>query len=274
MGRKGELALAGRAHEIQDVVVIAQAGLRLVEINLLQGEQAMARLGDLRDMARSWGLSYLVHAPNEGDPRDLRNLGGPFLDRILRLLEGCAEIGAGLLTVHFWMDRRFIPEPVVHQKARILARMVQEGARLGVRVSLENLSEESQDLLPALEESPGLGLTLDVGHGELMCSRNRALEILERFPDRVCHVHLHDNLGGDLVGDDLHLPVGEGRIDFRAFLEALLGSGYKGAATLEVPPEAIRVSRERVQEILEGIHRGRHQGGRHEPKGPQGKAGP
>lgn len=260
MGSIGGLVLAGRAHDLSEVEAVAKAGLKLVEINLLQGQEAMARLGELEKMAQQWGLSYLVHAPNEGDPKDLDRLGGPFLEVILKLLDDCLEIGARLLTVHFWMDRRFIPEDVVRKKAEILARMVREGTSRGIKISLENLSEDGRDLSVALRESPGLGLTLDVGHGELMCSRNRALELLELFPQRVSHVHLHDNLGGDLVGDDLHLPVGEGKIDFKKFLQALLGSGYTGAATLEVPVQGIRVSMERIRGILQGISNGQAEG--------------
>ncbi len=255
-----ELTLAGRAHRVEEVEAVARSGLSLVEINLLQGQEALARLGELKAMAQRWDLGYLVHAPNEGDPNDLKRLGGPFLDDVLKLLGHCVEIKARLLTIHFWMDRRFIPQQVAKEKVRILAQMVREAESREVKVCLENLSEDCQDLSPALKEIPGLGLTLDVGHGELMCSRNRALEILERFPDRVCHVHLHDNLGGNLVGDDLHLPVGEGRIDFRTFLEALLKSGYKGAATLEVPLGAMRVSRERILGILEEIRTGLSRG--------------
>ncbi|MEJ5375955.1 MAG: sugar phosphate isomerase/epimerase family protein [bacterium] len=254
------LILAGRAHNFKELEAVARAGLKTVEINLLHGQEAMSKPGELKDMAQQWGLSYLVHAPNEGDPKDLHKLGGAFLDLILRLMDNCLEIGARLLTIHFWMDRRFIPEEVVRKKARILARMVKEGESRGIRVSLENLSEDSQDLKCAMDESPGLGLTLDVGHGELMCKRNRALELLELFPKRVLHVHLHDNLGGDLVGDDLHLPVGEGKIDFRSILERLVGIGYEGAATLEVPLDGIRLSMGRILGILEEIRQKKIQG--------------
>lgn len=260
MNSKVGLTLAGRAHDLREVQAVAKAGLGLVEINLLQGRELMASLGELKDMAQKWGLGYLVHAPNEGDPKDLKRLGGSFLEMILKLLDGCLEIGAKLLTVHFWMDRRFIPEEVLRTKARILAKMVREGSSRGIKISLENLSEDSLDLSHALKESPELGLTLDVGHGELMCLENRALELLERFPQRVFHVHLHDNLGGDLVGDDLHLPVGEGKIDFKTFLEKLMGSGYSGAATLEVPVQGIRLSMERILGILEQIRNEKVQG--------------
>lgn len=261
IGQQWGLTFSGRAHTVEEVAAIAEVGLRCVEINLLQGQEAMARLGELKQMARELGLSYLVHAPNEGDPRDLARLEGPFLEQTLRLLDGCAEIGAQLLTVHFWMDRRFIPGPVALHKAEILARMAREGVRRGVHISLENLSEDGQDLACALEISNELWLTLDVGHGELMCSRNRALELLERFPERVHHVHLHDNRGGDLVGDDLHLAIGEGCIDFRTFLGALLKQEYRGTVTLEVPLDALSVSLERVLRILQDLDGDGCQGG-------------
>ncbi len=75
MGSRVGLVLAGRAHNLREVEAVARAGLKLVEINLLQGQEAMARLGELKDLAQRWGLDYLVHAPNEGDPRDIERLG-------------------------------------------------------------------------------------------------------------------------------------------------------------------------------------------------------
>lgn len=255
------LTFCGRAHTVQEVEEIAQLGLRCVEINLLQGQVAMGRLAELNQMAKEMGLSYLVHAPNEGDPRDLERLGGAFQEQILKLVEDCLEIGAKLLTVHFWMDRRFIPQNVVREKALILARMAREAARRGVRICLENLSEDPQDLLAALEASPELGLTLDVGHGQLMCTGNRASEILKSFPHRVYHVHLHDNRGGQLVGDDLHLPIGQGCVDFKAFLGALVEKGYRHTLTFEIPVPMIPSSLERVLRILEDLNGSSRGGG-------------
>jgi len=53
-------------------------------------------------------------------------------------------------------------------------------------------------------------MTLDLGHGELLCEENRSLGFIEKFPERIKHVHLHDNRGGNSPTDDLHLPPGEG----------------------------------------------------------------
>jgi sugar phosphate isomerase/epimerase len=46
-------------------------------------------------------------------------------------------------------------------------------------------------------------------------------------------------MGGNSVDDDLHLPPGEGIVDFKGIFEALKGIGYTGTATLELKPQEI-----------------------------------
>jgi sugar phosphate isomerase/epimerase len=247
--------LCARAYTLEDIRYIRKLGLKAAEINLLRGEGIFEDLSVLRSLGAELGISYVVHGPNEGDPCDLRKLGGSFFERILAIMDASLEIGARVLTVHFWMDRRFIPREVVSRKAEILERMALEGEKRGLILCLENLSEDPQDLRLALEISPFLGLTLDVGHGQLMSSRNRALELLEAYPTRVKHVHIHDNRGGSLVEDDLHLPVGEGCVDFESFFQALMRRGYRGLLSLEVSSDALDESIRRVRVLLQEARR-------------------
>ena len=58
--------------------------------------------------------------------------------------------------------------------------------------------------------------------------------------NRIKHLHLHDNLGGNAPTVDLHLPPGKGTVDFTALFEGLRKAGYQGTATLELKPEEIR----------------------------------
>jgi sugar phosphate isomerase/epimerase len=102
------------------------------------------------------------------------------------------------------------------------------------------------------EAVPGLGLTLDVGHAELITRKNRSFEIIERLRDSICHVHLHDNRGGRGSDDDLHLPIGQGIIDFTRVLEALTISGYKGTMTLELEHKDLDASRQIVRTMVLG----------------------
>ncbi|MBW1857069.1 MAG: sugar phosphate isomerase/epimerase, partial [Deltaproteobacteria bacterium] len=52
--------------------------------------------------------------------------------------------------------------------------------------------------------------TLDIGHGQLLREENASFTIIKRYPDRIKHIHLHDNLGGNMPENDLHLPPGKG----------------------------------------------------------------
>ncbi|NQU65989.1 MAG: sugar phosphate isomerase/epimerase, partial [SAR324 cluster bacterium] len=50
-------------------------------------------------------------------------------------------------------------------------------------------------------------------------------------------VHVHDNLGGSSVKDDLHLALGDGIVDYPGILSTLKEKGYQSTITLEVKPE-------------------------------------
>lgn len=240
----------GRAYKMEDIRQIGSMGLSFAEINFLEGGELIHAPRDLMREARRWNLTYLVHAPNEGNPYEIERLGTAFFQEIVRLIHICGEICASLLTVHFWLDGRFIPQAVLHRKREILCRMAREGARAGVQVCLENLSERPEDLHPLLARCPELGITLDIGHGQILSRRNRAPDFVGRWPERILHVHAHDNFGGDRVADDLHLSIGEGIIDFPHIFRVLVDAGYREVVTLEVPPDHLAESLRRAQQIV------------------------
>jgi sugar phosphate isomerase/epimerase len=67
---------------------------------------------------------------------------------------------------------------------------------------------------------------------------------------RIEHLHLVDTRGGD----DEHLPVGMGRIDFPTVLGGLAATGWSGTATLEVGTEdydTIALGKRHVEELLD-----------------------
>lgn len=248
------MQFGGRAYGFEDIGRIGALGLSFAELNLIGvGDQRVLQPKKMAEEASRWGLQCLVHGPNEGDPRDTDRLNGAYSQDILKLIEACRGLSARLLTVHFWLDGRFIPDRILAQKRQILCRIAREGARKGVQVCLENLSERPEDLRPLLASCPELGITLDIGHGQILTSRNRALDIIERWPERIRHVHAHDNLGGDHVDDDLHLPIGEGIIQFPVVFRALVGVGYQGTVTLEVPFDHLASSVERLRRIVDDL---------------------
>ena len=79
-------------------------------------------------------------------------------------------------------------------------------------------------------------MTLDIGHGQLLSKENTAIDYIKLAFKRIAHVHVHDNLGGTSVKDDLHLPVGDGSIDYPKILGMLKEKGYDSTITMEIKP--------------------------------------
>ena len=67
---------------------------------------------------------------------------------------------------------------------------------------------------------------------------------------RIRHFHLHDNWGGQSQDDDLHLPIGDGTLDFRAIVASQMSTGYDGTITLEVKLEFQVNCRVTVEELV------------------------
>ncbi|MCL4519387.1 MAG: sugar phosphate isomerase/epimerase [Thaumarchaeota archaeon] len=159
------------------------------------------------------------------------------------------------LNIHLSVDRRIVSSLVLTEKIRALKEIVEYGRKNSVAINMENLSETAEDLEPVLSEVPDLGLTLDVGHANLGGSENKSIAIIERFGKLIRHVHLHDNYGGNSSADDLHLPLGDGTVDFRAIMTSLMSAGYDGTLTLEVKPESQGGSRDFVQTLIREIQK-------------------
>lgn len=109
---------------------------------------------------------------------------------------------------------------------------------------------KKQDLIPCMEnlpsESPefnrpeefdvlvkkGAYLTVDVGHAVTV--NVNPVSFLERFGDKVKHVHLQDNVPGM---PDRHLAIGDGELDYMKFMSKLEEMEYDGFVILELLSE-------------------------------------
>lgn len=92
--------------------------------------------------------------------------------------------------------------------------------------------------------SPSVGFTLDTGHAAL--GGVRSLEVIERHPGRIAHVHCKDVRGAvhaearrtgksflDGVLAGMFTVPGDGSIDFGAVMKALKAIGYSGWIIIE-----------------------------------------
>ena len=188
------------------------------------------------------GFFLVAHGPHEGDPNSYDNLQNNYMPILKETVRTASQMGINFLTTHLWMDSRYVKPEMIESKIEALMILWEFGRNEGVAISLENLSESTTDLERAISAIPGLNLTLDVGHGQLLTETNRSFEIIRDHASHVKHVHMHDNMGGIGVKDDLHLPLGNGIVDFEGIFTALIRSGYSGTITLELKPEELEVS--------------------------------
>lgn len=249
--------IGGRAHTLSELREVIALGYPFAEISLNDPSKVERRMAELLEIRDEAGIGYLAHYPNEDDPTDPAVLKKRFLPRMARLLELSCRLGIGKGTLHFWMDRRWINPGTAEAKTRLLSEMVSRATDAGITLCLENLSERHDSFTPLFEAIPDLRMTLDIGHGELLSRENTSFGFIEHGFDRIAHVHVHDNLGGTSVRDDLHLPLGDGIVDYPRILTLLKERNYRSTITMEVKPADMPRTREQVLRQLEGPRSGR-----------------
>jgi sugar phosphate isomerase/epimerase len=234
------IALGGTARSPEDVAMLDDLGLDFAEVSLKDMSNFARSISDFIELRSKTNLFYLCHGPNEGDPNDTTYLREHYLPRILEILDIMLILNMSLLTLHLWVDHRFVKAPVIDLKIDLLRQVIDKARKSNITICLENLSEDCKDLDKVFKALPQLYLTLDVGHAQLLRPETTALGLIAAYAHRIRHLHLHDNIGGNSVDDDLHLPVGDGIVDFYGILGALKEAGYRGTATLELQPEEIK----------------------------------
>ena len=243
------MTFGARAYSLEDVVFLAQAGFAFAELDWKDPCFLKTQLVELEALRDGYGIAYLAHGPNEGDPFAVDALGNVVGPTVCQLLDLAPELGITLYTQHLWLDPRFVGTEIIARKLDLLASWVECAARAGVTLCIENLSEHADHFAPAFQRLPDLCMTLDLGHAQILSKSNAAFDFIARFPDRIRHVHLHDNHGGIGVKDDLHLPIGAGCIDFAAILQHLRAAGYDGGFSFEIELEHVELGRDAIREM-------------------------
>ncbi|MEJ2726332.1 MAG: sugar phosphate isomerase/epimerase [Deltaproteobacteria bacterium] len=246
-----EIHIGGTARSPEDAERLYQLGLQFAEIPVANPGKFSSLVDPYRAVKEKLGLYYLCHGPREGDPNDIQALQGVYFPKIAAMLPTMKRLDMSLLTIHLWLDRRFVKENVIPFKIGLLKKIVESGENEEIMICLENLSERAEDMERPFEEIPQLSMTLDLGHAQLLTAENRSYEFIRSFPDRIKHVHMHDNRGGRSHRDDIHLPPGQGIVDFKEIVEGLKKVGYARTITLELTPDEIRACLPYVRDLVE-----------------------
>ncbi len=242
--------IGGRAHNIDQIHEVGKLGYEFAEISLLEPGEVRAQIDELMSLRDKYGIYYLAHYPNEGNPFDVNELGRSFIPKMKSLIDLTKKLGIQKGTIHFWMDKRWAKAELISAKIALLSDLVAYAADRDVVICLENLTERYDSFMTAFESIHALKMTMDIGHGELLAGRNTSFGFMEHVFSRIEHMHVHDNNGGKSVKDDLHLALGEGRIDYPAILTILKEKGYSSTITMEVRPDDMPRTKQKIDSYI------------------------
>jgi len=177
------------------------------------------------------------------------------MNEVLKSLEVAAELGCPKAVLHpsYIMGLGiFVMDQARAYALESLGVIAEKADQLGVYLCLENLFPQTHSLVEPEDfgeiflKFPSLKLTLDTGHAHIEdIEGKRAVNFIKKFPNRIGHVHISDNLGKE----DNHLPIGAGTVDFSEIVRALKDIGYNDTITLEIfsrDRDYLKISRDKV----------------------------
>ena len=219
----------GQSASLEGINFLAGHGFDFADLNLNELDKIRREESDMLEAAARGGIFFVAHAP------DLRVDDPEGLARIEEAVRYSARFRPKTITIHpILVSPSNTPEKI-RVKIREIVKLAGLAAEFGAKIACENTAEVAADMADVLAADPRIVLTLDIGHGELLGEKNKSLGFINTWPDRIGHVHIHDNVGGNTYYEDLHLPLGEGRIDFKPIMEALALLPQEVTITFEMP---------------------------------------
>jgi sugar phosphate isomerase/epimerase len=219
--------------------LVAEAGFARVSVWLGKEEACIAeeRPADLCAAAHRVDLTVeCAHAPYEGCNllwHDTESVAAPIVAGLRTWVRFCGEHGIPILVAHLSTGHD-APLPTGRGIDR-LAGIVEEAARAGVVIALENVrSNAALDTALTEIESPHLGFCYDSSHDFVHAAH--PTDILRRWGSRLAYTHLSDNDGTR----DCHWIPGFGTIDWTAVATAMPATRPLPLSLEVVPVDAAR----------------------------------
>ncbi|MFX1265728.1 MAG: sugar phosphate isomerase/epimerase family protein [Promethearchaeota archaeon] len=225
---------------------------------------------DFREVSRMLsdnGIACTLHLPSDPcwRPMDIPREIVPFIDI-------GSEIGAELVTCHTALSTIFYSDQEIDGFLDSITLACDTALERGVELVVETLGLYYTELTLLFDRCSQLGISLDIGHGQIMALRNRANDIVQSFHDRVKMVNIHDNHGMKMVAEvrqlrserevpreemlvlarkyDEHLGIGEGSIEFEPILAEMKQRSYDGRFLMMCKdPERFPEERDRFMDM-------------------------
>lgn len=156
-----------------------------------------------------------------------------------------AQLGAKITTAHIGQVPEDKADPVYARMRDAMGQVAQFCAQHGVKYAVETGPEKAQVLKGLLDDiaSPYLGVNLDPAN-LVMCSDDDPVAATLLLKDYILHCHAKDGINltrpvhkpwPDAPADwrYIEVPLGQGEVDFPAWIQALKQAGFEGYMAIE-----------------------------------------
>ncbi len=223
----------------ESFAVAAERGFDYLELNMdWTFERSRVDVDAVCDLADRYGLDLCVHLPYRLDVASpLEHVREGSCRELEASIETAAEMGAERGVFHagtFATEEKWGREVLRECLYESVERVVEYARDRGFEAVVENLKSPffTAADFPALFDRTGATACLDTGHAHATgVSMAEQADLLREHGDRISHVHLNDTR---MDGDDEHLPVGVGKLDFAELAGAMVETGWSGTCTHEV----------------------------------------
>ncbi len=201
-------------------------GLDFIEINTSfpQYQPSEELIIQLLELKKQYNVFFTVHADEALSPFDFnQKVSECYFDIMRDTISMAKRIGCPVINMHLQkgvyvtlpgkvilLTDVYFEEYLTRVK-KFIKMCEDEIGDSGVIIAIENVDSNpfTESQIKALEyfmQSPIFALTLDTGHEAAL--DNKDTFVFEKYPARLCHMHLHD-----CVGKAPHMPLGEGNIN-------------------------------------------------------------
>ncbi len=221
------------------------------------------RINKIKKLRDKYQVRYGLHSASFVNSAELDPIVRKGVEKyLLGYVELAHRLEAEYLVLHFGYHFSLFMDDVFASLIRTFTPVVQLAEKYDIPIGIENMNKVHENceiayLGVTIEElarvfkalpTKYLGLTLDVAHASLLPGGTESF--IKAFPDKIISTHISDN---DLKLDH-HLPVGQGKIDFRNVLGMLKDLGFKGTLNIELKKNEDRLlSKQRLEPILRDL---------------------
>jgi len=234
----------------------AQVGANGIQVYASRGEMdpdnmTPAKRKEFLDVVKSNGLVISALCGDLGGGGFTIPENNPWkIEKSKKIIEMAKELETDVVTTHIGV----VPEDVNHDRYKIMQeacfRLAEFADSIDAHFAVETGPETSANLKKFLDSlgSKGVGVNLDPAN-LVMVTGDDPVQAVYNLKDYIVHTHAKDGkqifyvepeivygIKKDIIIEDdsfIEVPLGEGSVDFPAYLKALEDIGFKGFLTIE-----------------------------------------